>query len=129
MELVTIVIALALLEYIAFGMLVGRARVKYNVNAPATSGHEVFDRYFRVHQNTLEMMVVFVPSIWLFGQYVSARWAAVLGLIYVVGRIVYLRAYVADPSKRGAGFGLSFLPIAIAVVGTLVSAAMKVLAG
>jgi len=129
MELVTIVIALALLEYIAFGMLVGRARVKYNVNAPATSGHEVFDRYFRVHQNTLEMMVVFVPAIWLFGEYVNARWAAVLGLIYVVGRIVYLRAYVADPSTRSAGFGLSFLPIAIAVIGTLVSAAMKVLAG
>jgi len=129
MELVTIVIAVALLQYIAFGMLVGRARVKYGVNAPATSGHEIFDRYFRVHQNTMEMMVVFVPAIWLFGEYVNARWAAVLGLIYVIGRVVYLRAYVADPSKRGTGFGLSFLPIAIAVVGALVGATMRVLAG
>jgi uncharacterized membrane protein YecN with MAPEG domain len=128
MELVTIVIALALIEYIAFGMLVGRARVKYDVKAPATSGHEVFDRYFRVHQNTLEMMVVFVPATWLFGQYVSPQWGAGLGLVFIVGRLVYLRGYVADPASRGAGFGLSFLPLAVMIVGVLISAGMSVLA-
>jgi glutathione S-transferase len=128
MELVTIVIALALIEYIAFGMLVGRARVKYGVKAPATSGHEVFERYFRVHQNTLEMLVVFVPATWLFGQYVSPTWAAGLGLMFIVGRLVYLRGYVADPASRGAGFGLSFLPLAAMIVGVLISAGMSVLA-
>lgn len=128
MELVAIVIAVALLEYVAFGMLVGKARVKYAVKAPATSGHEIFDRYFRVHQNTLEMMVVFVPATWLFGQYVSANWAAVLGAVFIVGRIVYLRSYVADPARRGTGFGLSFLPVAVMLLGILLAAGMKLLA-
>jgi len=128
MELVAIIIALALLEYVAFGMLVGKARVTYGVKAPATSGHEIFDRYFRVHQNTLEMMVVFVPATWLFGQYVSANWAAALGAVFIAARIVYLRSYIADPAKRGAGFGLSFLPIAVMLIGILVAAGMKLLA-
>jgi glutathione S-transferase len=128
MELVAIVIVLALLEYVAFGMLVGNARGKYGVKAPATSGHEIFDRYFRVHQNTLEMMVVFVPATWLFGQYVSATWAAILGAVFIAGRFVYLRSYVADPAKRGAGFGLSFLPIAAMLIGILIAAGTKLLA-
>lgn len=123
MELVTIVIALALAQYIAFGMLVGRARVKYGVRAPATSGHELFDRWFRVHQNTLELLVVFVPSVWLFAMYVSPAWAAGLGAVYLVGRVVYLVSYVRAPARRGAGFGLSALPIMVCTLGALVGAA------
>ncbi len=128
MELVRIVIALALVEYIAFGMLVGRARGLYGVKAPATTGHEIFDRYFRVHQNTLELLVAFVPATWLFADYVSPRWAAGLGAIYLVGRLLYLRGYVADPARREVGFGLSILPILVLVVGVLLAAGMKALA-
>lgn len=124
MELVAIVIALALLEYVVFGALVGRARGLYGVNAPATSGHEVFDRYFRVHYNTMELLVAFVPSVWLFGLYVSPQWGAILGAIYLVGRVLYLRSYVADPAKREFGFGLSVAPIFILLVGALVGAVM-----
>jgi glutathione S-transferase len=128
MDLVTVILVLALLQYIAFAMLVGGARGKYGVKAPATTGHEVFERYFRVQQNTLELLVVFVPAIWLFGQYVSTLWAAILGLVYLVGRVVYLKSYVADPAKRSAGFGLSFLPIAVMLIGVLIGAGMKLLA-
>ena len=105
MEPVAVVILLALVEYVAFGGLVGRARGKYGVNAPAVSGHEVFERYFRVHQNTLELLVVFVPAMWLFGTYVNPTWAALLGLVFVVGRVLYLLGYVKDPAKREIGFG------------------------
>jgi uncharacterized MAPEG superfamily protein len=119
MEIVAVVIALALLEFVVFGMLVGRARGRYGVKAPAVSGHEIFDRYFRVHYNTMEMLVTFVPSIWLFGLYVSPQWGAALGVVYLVGRIVYLRSYVADPSKRDIGFGLSALPIVVLLLGAL----------
>jgi uncharacterized MAPEG superfamily protein len=122
MELVAIVIALALLEFVAFGMLVGRARGRYGVNAPATSGHEIFDRYFRVHYNTMELLIVFVPAIWLFGLYVSPAWGAAIGAVYLVGRIIYFRSYVADPAKREFGFGLSVLPILVLLVGALVGA-------
>jgi uncharacterized membrane protein YecN with MAPEG domain len=122
MELVAVVIVLALLEFVVFGALVGRARGRYGVKAPATGGHEIFDRYFRVHYNTMEMLVVFVPAIWLFGLYVSPRWGAILGAIFIVGRILYLRGYVADPSKREFGFGLSVLPVVVLLVGALLGA-------
>ena len=119
MEPVAVVIALALVQYVAFGMLVGWARGKYGVKAPAVTGHEVFERYFRVHQNTLELLVVFVPAIWLFGLYVDPTWAALLGLVYVVARVLYLRGYVADPAKREVGFTLSILPVLVLLAGAL----------
>jgi glutathione S-transferase len=120
MNLVAIVILLALLEFVVFGALVGRARVLYGVKAPATSGNEVFERHFRVHYNTLEALIVFVPSIWLFGLYVSPQWGAGLGAVYLVGRIVYFRSYVADPSQRSMGFGMSMLPMLALLVGALI---------
>ena len=125
MALVAAVIALALIEYLIFGLLVARARVRCNLPAPATTGHPVFERYFRVQQNTLEQLIVFVPSVWLFGYYVSVLWASGLGVLFVIGRALYLSGYVADPKKRGAGFGLSFLPNVILAVGALVGAILS----
>lgn len=119
MEPVAVVIVLALVQYVVFGMLVGWARGKYGVKAPAVTGHEIFERYFRVHQNTLELLVAFVPAIWLFGIYVDPTWAALLGLVYLVARALYLRGYVADPAKREVGFTLSVLPILVLLVGAL----------
>jgi len=117
-----IVIIIAVFEYMAFAFLVGRARARYGVKAPATTGHEVFERYFRVQQNTLETLVAFIPGISLFALFVDPNWAAWIGLVYVVGRVVYFRGYVADPAKRGPGFGLSLLSIATLLVGGLVGA-------
>jgi uncharacterized membrane protein YecN with MAPEG domain len=125
MEPVAIVIVIALLEYVVFGALVGRARGRYGVKAPATSGHEVFERYFRVHYNTLELLVAFVPAMWLFGTYVSPTWAALLGLVFVAGRMLYLLSYVKDPAKREIGFGLSVLPIGVLLIGALWGAARQ----
>lgn len=125
MEPVAVVILLALLQYVVFGALVGRARGRYGVKAPAVTGHEIFERYFRAHYNTLELLVAFVPAIWLFGTYVSPSWAAGLGLVYLVGRVLYLRGYVADPAKREIGFGLSVLPIVVLLVGALWGAAQR----
>jgi uncharacterized MAPEG superfamily protein len=119
MAMIHAVIALALIEFAVFGMLVGRARHKYGVEAPATTGNPVFERYFRAHYNTLEQLVAFVPGMLLFGRYVSAPAAAVLGLIFIVGRVVYFRSYIADPKKRGPGFGLSALPTMILLLGGL----------
>ena len=66
MEYVTLVSGLALLQYIAFGILVGKARGRYGVKAPAITGNDIFERYFRVQQNTLELLVVMLPAMWLF---------------------------------------------------------------
>lgn len=119
MEYVALVILIALLEYAAFGGLVGWARGKYGVHAPAVTGHPVFERYFRVHQNTLEQLVLFVPAIWLFGSYVDATWAALLGLVFVVARVLYLVGYVKDPAKREVGFALSSLSVVALLLGAL----------
>ena len=123
MPYVHIVILLALVEFFYFSLLVGRARGRYNVPAPATTGNEMFERYFRVHMNTLELLVMFIPSILLFGQYFSPYVAAALGVVYLVGRLVYLSAYVKEPKKREVGFGLSVVPIMILVVGAIIGAA------
>jgi len=122
MVMVNVVVAVALLEYLAFGLLVGRARGQYGVPAPATTGHPVFERYYRVQMNTLELLVAFVPAMFLFAQYVSETWAAGLGAVFIVGRALYLVGYVKDASKRHVGFGLSFLPLVALLLGGLVGA-------
>ncbi|MBL4602126.1 MAG: MAPEG family protein [Emcibacteraceae bacterium] len=127
MELVTIVILVALIEYIFFGLLVGRARGTYGVNAPATSGDPTFECYHRVQQNTLEQLIVFIPGIIVFAQNVSIDVAVGLGVIYIIGRIVYLKSYVADPKKRSIGFVLSWLPGIIMVIGGLIGVIMNMM--
>ena len=127
MQPVALVILLALAEFVALGILVGRARGKYGVKAPATTGNEVFERWFRVHYNTMELLVVFVPSIWLFGLYVSPKIGAALGAVYLVGRVMYVRSYVRDPAARGGGFGLSMLPTLVLLVGAATGAALELI--
>lgn len=122
MEFVAIVAALALLEYGWFGLEVGRARTRYGVNAPATSGHDVFDRYYRVHQNTAEQLLLFLPSLYLFARYVNAPVGALLGLAFVAGRAVYARGYVADPAQRHTGFAIGYVATAILLLGGLLGA-------
>lgn len=127
MALVNLIVALALVQFFAFGTAVGVARGKYNVPAPATTGNEVFERYFRVQMNTLELLIMFVPAIWMFGFYVSANVASGLGAVYLIGRGIYFFSYIKDPKKRELGFGLSVAPVIALVIGALIGAAAGVL--
>jgi glutathione S-transferase len=120
MPYVAIVTVLALLQYQWLGFSVGRARAKYNVPVPASSGHDMFDRHYRVHMNTLEQLVVFLPAMWLFAHTVNPVWAAGLGAFFVIGRFVYASAYVRDPKSRSLGFALTALPSLVMLVGALV---------
>jgi uncharacterized membrane protein YecN with MAPEG domain len=127
MALVHVVIALALAEFVFFLNAVGRARVLYKVPAPATSGHEVFERYFRVQMNTLEQLLVFVPAMLLFAAYVSAWVAAALGVVFIIGRALYYRGYVRAPEKREVGFALSVIPNSILLLGGLAGALLALI--
>lgn len=127
MELLTIISMLALIEYIVLGARVGQARGKYQVAAPATTGNEMFERHYRVHYNTLEQLIVFLPSLWVFGYYIGQLWAAGLGVIYLLGRIVYAVSYVKDPARRGPGVLISMLPCWMLVLGALAGACWKLL--
>ena len=122
MPYVDIVTALAVLQFLVFGYKVGSARMRYGVKAPTITGNEIFERHFRVQQNTLEQLIVFLPGLYLFSHYLSPLLAAALGVIYLIGREVYAIAYVKDPAKRSAGFGLSSLPMIILVLGGLFGA-------
>jgi len=122
MPYVHIVIVLALVEFFGFSLAVGKARGRYNISAPATTGNEMFERYFRVHMNTLELLVMFIPSILLFGHYFNPYVAAGLGAVFLIGRLVYLFAYVKDPKKRSGGYALSMLPIMVLMLGAIIGA-------
>jgi glutathione S-transferase len=119
MRLVWIVVGLVLIEYLVFVVMAGRARGQFGVAAPAAHGHPIFERYFRVQQNTVEQLVVFLPSIYLFARYASEGGAAVLGLVFLVGRALYARGYVIDPARRGPGFLLTIAANVVLLIGGL----------
>ena len=120
MELVYVTILLALLEYVVMGALVGRARAKYGIHAPAMTGHPEFERTNRVHVNTLENLIIFIPAVWIFATYVSVRWAAILGFVFVAARVVYAVGYLKAAEKRGIGAGVTGIVAIVLVVGGLI---------
>jgi glutathione S-transferase len=122
MTSIAVVTSFALIEYLWISFSVGQARTRYGVAAPATTGNEIFERWFRVQQNTVEQLVVFLPSLWLFGHYVNARLGALIGLAFVAGRYLYARGYVEDPQKRGRGFMIGFAATALLLAGGLIGA-------
>lgn len=124
MAWVTIVAMLALLEYFYFSIQVGQARGKFGVKAPATTGNEQFERYHRVHQNTMEQLVMFLPSLFTFATLVSQTWAAILGVVFIIGRAVYFNLYINNPDKRGPGVIISLLATATLIIGSLIGAIM-----
>jgi uncharacterized membrane protein YecN with MAPEG domain len=120
MKFAAIVILVALLQYLYFTLRVGAGRAKYGVQAPDTSGNEAWERLFRVQQNTLEQLIVFIPALALFSMYLSDVWALAPGALFLLGRQLYAWEYVNDPSSRGPGMGLTFLANAGLIVGAAV---------
>lgn len=121
-QMVAIVTVLALITYFGQLILVGRARGKYDVKAPATTGNEIFERYFRVQMNTLEQLIIFLPSLWLFALFINGMAASTLGLIWILGRILYAQRYYADPTTRGPGAMITGLSSIVLMFGALVGA-------
>jgi uncharacterized MAPEG superfamily protein len=112
----------AVVQLILFGALVGRARRDCAVPAPATTGHPVFERYYRVQMNTVETLIAFLPGLWLAAKYWPPHVVAAIGAVYLFGRVVYLRGYVSDPDRRHMGYLLSALPTIVLLLGALVGA-------
>ena len=100
-----------LLYYATIGN-VGRARAKYKIAAPATTGHPDFERAFRVQMNTLEQLAAFLPALWLFALYQSPAWASLFGAMWIVGRALYAVGYYRAAEKRDAGFVIGFVAFA-----------------
>jgi len=101
-----LVTCLAILFYFFTSVQVARARVTFGIKVPAISGNADFERVFRVQMNTLEWMPVFLPSLWLFALYINDALAGALGLVWIVGRVLYMTGYSQAAAKRGLGFGI-----------------------
>jgi uncharacterized membrane protein YecN with MAPEG domain len=119
MELATIIVMLALAEYIYFTARVGAARGKTGVEAPACTGNEQFERVFRVQQNTLEQLIIFVPATYAFAYYVDNFWVVVPGVIFLIGRLMYSNGYTNNPAARAPGMIATLLSNALMVAVTL----------
>jgi uncharacterized membrane protein YecN with MAPEG domain len=122
---IDVVAVIAVFQLIFFSILVGRARGQYGVAAPSVVGHELFERAYRVQMNTLELLVAFLPALFLAGKYWSQPAVAGVGAIYVLGRFVYWRAYMGAPKSRSLGFGLSAVPVLLLLAAAFVGAVSR----
>jgi glutathione S-transferase len=114
-----LVTLLALLFYFYTSLGVARARATFGIKAPAIAGNADFERVFRVQMNTLEWLPIFLPSLWLFAIYVSDALAALIGLVWIAGRILYMTGYAAAAEKRSRGFGIQAFAAGVLLLGSL----------
>ncbi|BAZ21955.1 MAPEG family protein [Kalymmatonema gypsitolerans NIES-4073] len=115
----SLITALTLLLYLVITINVVRARIKYKVLPPQMTGNPYFERVLRVQQNTLEQLVLFLPGLWLFSFYVNPLWGALLGAVWLVGRIVYAWGYYQAADKRRIGFSISSISGILLLLGSL----------
>lgn len=126
MEYASLIVLLALVQYVYFSLRVGAKRGKYKVDAPACSGNENWERNFRVQQNTLEQLVIMIPGTFLFAWYVSPGWVLLPGIVFILGRFLYSAEYIKEPKSRAPGMGVTLLANASLVVGALIGVVMKI---
>ena len=116
----TLIVLLALLQYFFFTIKVGLGRGKYKVDAPSCGGDEQFERLFRVQQNTLEQLIIFIPAALAFAFYLSPVWVLGPGILFILGRFAYAAEYTKDPKTRTPGMVLTILANVSLIVGALV---------
>ena len=126
MHYIHLVAALAVLQFFFFGIMVGRARARFEVKAPATTGNEYFERAFRVQMNTLEQLTGFLPALYIAGQFWPPTYVAAVGIVYLVGRFVYWRSYIADPTSRSLGFLLTVAPTFLLLTAGIAGAVLRI---
>ena len=125
MESAVLLILLALAQFTWFTARVGLARGKFGVDAPKTTGNETWERMFRVQQNTMEQLVLFIPAMLAFSFYLSARWALIPGALFLVGRQLYSWEYISKPTSRTPGMALTLFANTVLLVGALAAIVMK----
>ncbi len=124
-----LVTLLAIAAYFYSGILVGRARGTYGIKAPAVTGNPNFERLFRAQMNTLEWLPMFLPALWLFALSWGDALAGVLGMIWIVGRLLYIQTYATAAEKRGPGFGVQAIATLALWLGALIRVGMSIVAG
>lgn len=113
-----VTVAAVVLTFV-LGLRVGAMRRKHGVIAPATSGHPEFERANRVHQNTVEQLVLFLPLLWLALYVLGDAVAALIGAAWIVGRMVYANAYARDAAARQPGMAITIVSTAALLLASL----------
>lgn len=119
------VILITLAIYIWMTVRIGSARAKHSISAPVMSGNEDFERVIRVHANTMEQLWLFLPLLVLFAMLWGDAWAALVGVFFPLGRIIYALGYYAATDKRGRGFLITFLTNVGLFIGVLVGIVLE----
>jgi hypothetical protein len=122
MNLVDALAMAVLLQYVFFAVLVGRARVRTGLKAPAVTGNEEFERHYRVQMNTLELLVPLLPAAYASARYWPPTYVAATLAVFLIGRFLYWRLYVANPKSRAPGFMLSIAPVVVLVIAAFAGA-------
>jgi glutathione S-transferase len=128
MEYAIIIILVALLQYIFFTGRTGFTRSKYEVQAPKISGNETWERIYRVQQNTMEQLIIFIPSMLIFSNYVSNTWVMLPGVIFLVGRQIFSHFYITNPDNRAPGMVMSLFSNVALVIGSLIGVGLQLCA-
>jgi glutathione S-transferase len=123
--LTSLITLLTVLLMFVTSVIVGKARVKYSIMAPATSGHEMFDRAYRVQMNTMEAALMMLPALWIYAVFNGEIGAFAMGVIWLLGRAWYAQAYLSNPARRGLGFGIAFVTLAGLWFGALMGLALR----
>jgi len=124
-----IVTILSVLLYFYISTRVSVARRKFSVKLPATSGHPDFERVFRVHMNTLEWMPIYLPLLWLAAVYLNDLAAAAVGIVWIIGRAMYLAGYTEAVAKRSRGFFIQATACIVLLIGAVAGIAMRFVSG
>src|SRR4051794_228561 len=124
-----LVTCLAISLYFFTSIRVSQARATFGIKVPSITGNPDFERVFRVQMNTLEWLPIFLPALWLFAIYVSDVIAALIGLIWIVGRAMYMISYAQAANKRGPGFGVQAVAASTLLVGALIAILRHMLNG
>lgn len=109
----SLVTLLSVLQIFLFSWKASSTRVKHGIEAPQMHGHPDVDRAQRVHLNTMEQIIMFLPSLWLALPVLGDYYTSILGGVWLVGRQLYAHAYWADAAKRGTGMWVTFLAFII----------------
>jgi uncharacterized membrane protein YecN with MAPEG domain len=105
------------LMYMGMAVAVSRTRNAVGIQAPLMTGDPLLERTIRAHINTLEWLPIFLPALWLFAVYANPRWAAILGVLWIVGRIVYFSGYRMAAERRRAGFFIQAIATLVLIIG------------
>jgi glutathione S-transferase len=126
---IVLVTVTALLLYFYMGLRIAGARRKHNIAAPATTGHPDFERVFRVQMNTLEWLPIFLPALWIAAGDWDTRIVAAVGVVWIIGRFMYMEGYIAEAGKRSMGFMVQAIATLVLLLGAIVGAIMALVNG